>query len=80
MAQTKLTVRVDERWIEAAKRYAARRQTTLSRLISEYLRTLAMPDAPEVDAPVLRRLAGILPADVDSEAHRRYLEEKHLGS
>jgi hypothetical protein len=80
MTQTKLTVRVDGRWIEPAKHYAARRRTTLSRLISEYLRSLAMPEAPAPEAPVLERLTGILPVDVDIEAHHRYLEEKHLGS
>ena len=80
MTQTKLTVRVDRRWIEPAKQYAARRSTSLSRLISEYLRTLAMPEPPIAGAPILERLTGILPPDVDSRAHQRHLEEKHLDS
>jgi hypothetical protein len=80
MTQTKLTVRVDRRWIEPAKQYAARHRTSLSRLISEYLRTLATPESAIADAPVLERLTGILPPDVDTEAHRRHLAEMHLGS
>ena len=80
MTQTKLTVRVDRRWIEPAKEYAARHRTTLSRLISEYLRLVAMPEGSIADAPVLARLTGILPADVDADAHHRHLEEKHLES
>ena len=79
MTPTKLTVRVDPRWIEAAKRYAASRDTSLSKLISEFLRTLASPDASTAQTPILDRLTGILPADVDVEAHRRHLEDKHLG-
>lgn len=80
MTQTKLTVRVDRRWIEPAKQYAARHRTSLSRLVSEYLRTLAMPESAIADAPVLERLTGILPPDIDSEDHHRHLEERHIGS
>ena len=79
MAQTKLSVRVDERWIGPAKDYAARHRTSLSRLISEYLRLLALPEKTTYDAPILRRLTGILPSSVDPEDYRRHLEEKHLG-
>ena len=78
MTQTKLTVRVDRRWIEPAKEYAARHRTSLSRLISEYLRTLAMPEQSTSGAPVLERLTGILPSDADRDDFRRHLEEKHL--
>jgi hypothetical protein len=79
MTQAKLTVRVDDRWIEPAKQYAARRRTTLSRLISAYLHALSLQETPFTGAPVLERLTGILPSDVDVEAHHRYLEEKHRG-
>jgi hypothetical protein len=79
LTQSKLTVRVDRRWIEPAKAYAARHRTSLSRLISEYLRSLTMPASSDGNTPVLQRLTGVLPPDVDREDHRRYLEEKHLG-
>jgi hypothetical protein len=36
----KLTVRVDQEWIEAAKEYAHDHNTSLSRLISEFLKTI----------------------------------------
>lgn len=80
MEQTKLTVRVDRRWVEPAKAYAARHRTSLSRLISEYLRLLALPEDEEEEAPIVARLKGILPSDVDRSEHARYLEEKHAGS
>ena len=40
MEKTKLTIRVTRDLIEGAKRYASQNDTTLTRLISEYLRQL----------------------------------------
>ena len=40
MEQTKLTVRVPRKLLEGAKQYAAENNTTLTRLVSEYLRQL----------------------------------------
>ncbi len=77
--QTKLTVRVDRRWLEQAKAYTARHGTTLSKLISEYLRDLSSAERPLGPTPVLDRLAGILPADVDVDDYRAHLAEKYGG-
>ena len=73
----KLTVRVDTRWIESAKKYAKRHDTSLSKLISEFLRNLPSEPEPYRQAPILRRLSGILPRDISIEEHRAYLEEKY---
>jgi hypothetical protein len=77
MEQTKLTVRVPRRVLEDAKRYAADRQTTLTRLIIEYLQTMAGPDHALADAPVIRRLTGAVQAEFGQEDYRHYLEEKY---
>jgi hypothetical protein len=77
--QTKLTVRVDQRWLEQARRYSAEHGTTLSKLISEFLRGLSTAERPLGDTPIMDRLTGILPADVDVEDYRRHLAEKHRG-
>ena len=77
--QTKLTVRVEQRWLEAAKNYAASHGTTLSKLISDYLEALSGADSHQEQPPILRRLSGILPADVRVEEHRQHLAEKHGG-
>jgi antitoxin component of RelBE/YafQ-DinJ toxin-antitoxin module len=76
--ETKLTVRIDRRWLEEAKHYAARHGTTVSRLVVAYLRALAAADDSVPDLPVLRRLTGVLPADVSLDEYRQHLEEKHL--
>lgn len=77
MEKTKLTVRVPRDLLEAAKRYANEHNTTLTRLVSEYLRRLSTQDDPLVDAPIVRRLSGILSPDASIEDYRKYLEEKH---
>jgi len=79
--QTKLTVRLERRWVEAAKGYASRHGTTLSRLIEAYLRHLPEIEAAERndDTPILRRLRGVLPPDASVEQHREHLVEKYLG-
>ncbi len=76
--QTKLTVRVEKQALEAAKRHAAVHNTTLSKLISEYLRTLAMVEESPLGAtPVLKRLTGILPSNVTVAEHHQHLAEKY---
>ena len=79
MMQTKLTVRVDRRWLEQAKAYTAQHGTTLSKLISEYLRDLSNAERPLEDTPILDRMSGILPDDVDVADYRQHLAEKYGG-
>ncbi len=59
---TKLTLSVDEEVVERAKRYAAKRGTSVSRLVETYLDALARPQPVrgQDHAPVTRRLRGIL--------------------
>ena len=76
--QIKLTVRVEKQALEAAKRHAAAHNTTLSKLVSEYLRTLVIAEPLSLGAtPVLKRLAGILPSNVTVAEHHQYLAEKY---
>ncbi len=77
--KTKLTVRVDSQWLRAAKKYASRNNTSLSRLISEYLRWLATEDITFGTTPILNRLTGILPTEVSVKEHQGHLAEKYQG-
>lgn len=75
---TKLTVRVERDLIVAAKRYASQQGITLSQLIEDYLRRLAIQqDEVLINTPVLQRLSGILPSTVMLEEYQRHLEEKY---
>ena len=77
MLNTKLTVRVPRSSLEGAKRYAKEQDTTLTRLISEYLRRLTIQSDPLVDAPIVQRLSGSLSSDVSEKDYTHYLETKY---
>ena len=76
MEQTKLTVRVPRELLENVKRYAAQNNTTLTDLIETYLRRIPTQE-PLDDAPIVRRLSGILPKEVSIQDYREHLEEKY---
>ncbi len=74
---TKLTVRVPRHLLENAKQYARAHQTTLTELISAYLGRI--PSEPSIldEAPVVRRLTGLLSPEVTLEDYKKHLEEKY---
>ncbi len=76
MEKTKLTLRIEKPIIESAKDYAQHHNTTLSRLVAEFLRSLKTAGAT-YSPPILEELSGILPADVSLEEHQAYREEKY---
>jgi hypothetical protein len=79
MQRTKLTIRVPQDLLNGAKRYAEEHNTTLTRLVSEYLRQLSVHKDFLADAPTVRRLSGTLLSDASVEEYRRYLEQKYVG-
>ncbi len=72
----KLTVRVDRSALDRAKQYAAVNNTSLSQLISDFLGVLDA-DAHPPQAPILRKLTGILPAEASVDDHRAYQAKKY---
>jgi hypothetical protein len=76
---TKLTLSVDRKVVVRAKRYAARRKTSVSRLVEEYLDLVSRSrsEAEEEDPPVLRLMRGVA-RGVDPEDYGRYLVRKYL--
>lgn len=76
MGLRKLTLSIDEDIIEQARRYSDKHDTSISRLVSNYLEALGR-DEPRRLSPTVRRLIGILPADVTRDEYRGYLGEKH---
>lgn len=81
---TKLTLTIEQSIIEKAKRYARKRERSLSDLIENYLKALITDDDPKMDeelTPTVKHLRGSfkLPANFDYKkelAHR--LSEKYL--
>lgn len=82
--QTKLTLRMEQELIEAAKDYAGARGTSVSQLVANYFRTLLKREPQPDDwkaslPPITRRFAEREPPAVQptEEDYYRYLEEKH---
>jgi hypothetical protein len=82
---TKLTLRMDERLIEAAKRHAAARETSVSRMVAAYFEALdalsaggPLPEGLPAPSARVRALVGVLPPEPGPEgAYRAHLGRKH---
>lgn len=80
--ETKLTLKLKKQVIDRAKKYAHDRETSLSRLIENYLEAITAPanDLDEI-SPLVKSISGVikLPEDFDhKENYRKYLNEKYL--
>ena len=75
-SKKKLTLSVDERVIERARRYSTRHNTSISQLVTNYLIQLDAPSEANL-TPWVQRIRGILPSETSVEDYRRHLEEKH---
>ncbi|MCQ3938327.1 MAG: hypothetical protein DPW18_14950 [Chloroflexi bacterium] len=79
MQETKLTIRVPRELLENAKKHARRQNTTLTSLISEYLRRVPASMNVLQDAPMVRRLSGTLSRNVSVTDYKKHLEAKYGG-
>ena len=77
MDETKLTIRVDRTTLQSAKRYAQAHGTSLTRLVTAHLERLGAEDETYAEAPVTRRLTGVLPASASLQDYREHIERKH---
>ncbi len=87
--QTKLTLRLEGALIEAAKRYADERGTSVSKLVASYLDALTRAERAFTDddwkaglSPATRQLVGLAGSGsgsdaLDEAAYLQQLEEKH---
>ena len=81
--ETKLTLRLNDRVIERAKKYAKERRISLSKMIESYLDSLTREKKPEKETeitPLIKSLSGVidLPADFDyKKEYRDYLKKKY---
>ncbi len=75
----KLTLRLNHRVIEQAKKYAAQRNISVSELVETYFLKLEQEQALE-HSPLVKQLTGILPADIEVEqVYQSHLQEKYGG-
>ena len=79
MQETKLTIRLPRELLENAKKYARQQNTTLTNLISEYLRRVPSTRDGLQDAPIVRRLTGTLSQNSSVTDYKKHLETKYGG-
>ena len=77
MEETKLTIRIDRATLERAKLYARAHGTSLTRLVTSHLERLGADDEAAGEAPITRRLSGVLPPDASLQDYREHIERKH---
>jgi hypothetical protein len=75
MPRKKLTLSVDEEAVRRARWFTKKHDTSISRLVSEFLLSLGDSEVP--DTPIVSRLVGILPSDTRLEDYHEHLVEKH---
>ena len=77
----KLTLSLNDKFIEAAKIYAKSNNTSLSKLIESYLSTLTKGTSNEKEiTPLVKSLSGVisLEDDIDvKDSYAQYLIEKY---
>lgn len=79
---TKLTLRLDETLIKNAKRLAKTRKISLSRMVSDYFKSISAQQKKEiVDSPILSEITGILPSKADNKkflkSYKKHIEDKY---
>jgi hypothetical protein len=80
---TKLTLRLDEKLINQAKKTARGQGVSLSRIVEDYFRSLVMAHQEEKapESPVLTEISGVLSSSAVSKKYRteyrKHLEEKY---
>lgn len=77
MEMTKLTIRLPVNVLERAKSYAESNQTSVTRLVSNYLSQLPAEESFLKDAPIVQSLIGILSPETTEEDYWRYIDEKY---
>ena len=78
---TKLTLRMDERLINLAKKYARRSGKSVSQLVADFFSLLGQASNDEMSkiSPKVRSLRGLLKdSSIDAYDYKRHLEEKYL--
>lgn len=75
MPKKKLTLSVDSTVVERAKRFSRRNETSISKLVSDFLASLE--DREGTSTPVVTRLRGVLPSSSSREEYRAHLEDKY---
>ena len=73
----KLTLSVDSKVVQQAKRYARTKRTSVSRLVESYLQLLGPSGLGVGQSPVLRELRGLLRRGSAADYRRHVIRKYH---
>lgn len=78
--QTKLTLRMDDQLVRAAKQHARQAGCSVSQMVSDYFAAIAAAESPQSPlTPNVSRLMGALKeAGLDEADYRAHLEGKYV--
>ena len=72
---TKLTLKLDNKVISRAKRYAKERNTSLSKMIESYLDSVTREDIARIEiTPLVKSLSGVIKLPVDYDHRKDYTD------
>ncbi len=76
---TKLTLNLNKETIEEAKSYAKTHQTSVSKLVENYLNSLTSSSKKRSEvSPLVESLTGIIPSDYDEKKdYRDFIDQKY---
>lgn len=77
MPKKRLNITVDPHVAERARRYSKRHDTSISKLVTDFLSGLPDEDEPREHSPAVRRLLGVATDGPDREECRKHLDEKY---
>jgi len=77
MAKKRLNITLDHNAAERARRYSQRHNTSISRLVGEFLSQLPDEETDRELTPTVSRLLGVAKGGPDREQYRRHLLDKY---
>jgi hypothetical protein len=74
--ETKLTLSMEKKIIEEAKKYARKRNTSLSGLIKNYLLNLTQAENKKIEkiSPLVKDLSGIISEETTKDFNQQYAD------
>ena len=79
MPKSTLNLTVDSTIVERARKYGERHDTSISRLVGDFLARLPLEEEEDLSnlPPITRRLFGVAAGGPDEEDYHRHLLEKY---
>ncbi|MBO6792478.1 MAG: hypothetical protein JJ895_01115 [Balneolaceae bacterium] len=77
----KLTLRIEKKLIERAKKYATKNGTSVSKLVADYFKAIDSEIDPLIEnlPPVTQSLSGVVKGSkLDEKDYRSHLHDKYL--